>query len=308
MMWPLVAYFAFVVFLVAAVLIVSYLLGQRHSEPATGEPFEGGIVSEGSARVRLSVRYYLVAMFFVVFDLEAVFLFAWAGAVRELFYLFGRGGLEMLEPDHHVRHLDAGVVDVILHLDLAPERAQHANEGVAQDCVAQVTDVSGLVRIDVGVLDDGLAGGGGARLGGVVEDGVGISGAIEPDVDVSVARHFERSHAVNFADAFDQLIRDGLRGLLQLASQLEGHGDGEFSESGLLWLFEGDGGVDSKARADIRGDLVGDLFFYDMKHKNQYALSACRDVWTGKQVQGGVHSSMLLIQNGLSMPKGPPRR
>ena len=84
MLWPLVAYFAFVVVLVAAVLIVSYLLGQRHSEPATGEPYEGGIVSEGSARVRFSVRYYLVAMFFVVFDLEAVFLFAWAGAAREL--------------------------------------------------------------------------------------------------------------------------------------------------------------------------------------------------------------------------------
>ena len=84
MIWPLVAYFAFVVFLVTAVLIVSYLLGQRHSEPATGEPFEGGIVSEGSARVRLSVRYYVVAMFFVVFDLEAVFLFAWCIAAREL--------------------------------------------------------------------------------------------------------------------------------------------------------------------------------------------------------------------------------
>ena len=84
MTWPLVAYFAFVVFLVVAVLFVSYLLGQRHSEPATGEPYEGGIVSEGSARVRVSVRYYLVAMFFVVFDLEAVFLFAWAGAAREL--------------------------------------------------------------------------------------------------------------------------------------------------------------------------------------------------------------------------------
>ena len=84
MIWPLVAYFAFVVVLVAAVLLVSYLLGQRHSEPATGEPYEGGIVSEGSARVRLSVRYYMVAMFFVVFDLEAVFLFAWAGAAREL--------------------------------------------------------------------------------------------------------------------------------------------------------------------------------------------------------------------------------
>jgi NADH-quinone oxidoreductase subunit A len=84
MIWPLVAYFAFVVVLVSVILLVSYLLGQRHFEPATGEPYEGGIVSEGSARVRFSVRYYLVAMFFVVFDLEAVFLFAWAGAAREL--------------------------------------------------------------------------------------------------------------------------------------------------------------------------------------------------------------------------------
>ena len=83
-MWPLVAYFAFVLVLVTATLVVSYLLGPRHSEPATKEPYEGGIVSEGSARVRFSVRYYMVAMFFVVFDLEAVFLFAWAGAAREL--------------------------------------------------------------------------------------------------------------------------------------------------------------------------------------------------------------------------------
>ena len=84
MMWPLAVYFVFVVILVATVIAVSYLLGQRHSEPATGEPYEGGIVSEGSARVRFSLRYSLVAMFFVVFDLEAVFLFAWAGAAREL--------------------------------------------------------------------------------------------------------------------------------------------------------------------------------------------------------------------------------
>ena len=84
MMWPLVVYFAFVIFLVSAVLLVSYLLGQRHSEPATGEPYEGGIVSEGSARVRVSAGYYLTAMFFVVFDLEAVFLFAWAVTAREL--------------------------------------------------------------------------------------------------------------------------------------------------------------------------------------------------------------------------------
>jgi NADH-quinone oxidoreductase subunit A len=82
-MWPLFAYFVFVIFLVTATLVVSYLLGPKHSEPATGEPYEGGIVSEGSARVRFSARYYLIAAFFVVFDLEAVFLFAWAVAARE---------------------------------------------------------------------------------------------------------------------------------------------------------------------------------------------------------------------------------
>ena len=49
-MWPLAAYFGLVVFLAVAVLGVSYLLGQRHHEPATGEPYEGGIVSEGTAR------------------------------------------------------------------------------------------------------------------------------------------------------------------------------------------------------------------------------------------------------------------
>jgi NADH-quinone oxidoreductase subunit A len=83
-MWQLFAYFAFVLALVTATLVVSYLLGSRHSEPATGQPYEGGIVSEGSAHVRFSVRYYLIAAFFVVFDLEAVFLFAWAVAAREL--------------------------------------------------------------------------------------------------------------------------------------------------------------------------------------------------------------------------------
>lgn len=84
MMWPLVAYFGFVLIVVTGVLGVSYLLGPRHAEPATGQPYEGGIVEEGSARVRFSVRYALIAMFFVVFDLEAVFLFAWSVDAREL--------------------------------------------------------------------------------------------------------------------------------------------------------------------------------------------------------------------------------
>jgi NADH-quinone oxidoreductase subunit A len=83
-MWPLGVYFGLVVLLVAGILVVSYLLGQRHSDRATGSPYEGGILSEGSAHVRLSAKFYLVAMFFVIFDLEAVFLFAWAVAARSL--------------------------------------------------------------------------------------------------------------------------------------------------------------------------------------------------------------------------------
>jgi NADH-quinone oxidoreductase subunit A len=81
MLWPLLAYSALAV-LVTAIMLGSYVLGQRHRNGA-GTPYESGIVSTGSARVRFSAHFYLLAMFFVVFDLEAVFLFAWAVAARE---------------------------------------------------------------------------------------------------------------------------------------------------------------------------------------------------------------------------------
>jgi NADH-quinone oxidoreductase subunit A len=82
-LWPLAVYLTIVVVLVAAMLGLSFVLGQRHQDRATGSPYESGILSEGSARVRLSVKFYQTAIFFVIFDLEAVFLFAWAIAVRE---------------------------------------------------------------------------------------------------------------------------------------------------------------------------------------------------------------------------------
>ncbi|MGE0130571.1 MAG: NADH-quinone oxidoreductase subunit A [Blastocatellales bacterium] len=65
-------------------LAVSYLLGQQHRDRAMNEPYESGIVSTGSARLRFSAQFYLMAMLFVIFDLEAVFIFAWAVAFREL--------------------------------------------------------------------------------------------------------------------------------------------------------------------------------------------------------------------------------
>ena len=83
-LWPLGVYFVAVVVLVSGMIGLSYILGEHHRDRATGEPYESGIVSTGSARQRFSAKFYLIAMFFVIFDLESVFIFAWAVAVREL--------------------------------------------------------------------------------------------------------------------------------------------------------------------------------------------------------------------------------
>jgi NADH-quinone oxidoreductase subunit A len=83
-LWPLAAYFGAIIVLVIGMLGLSYLLGEKHRQRATGEPYESGMPPTGSARLRFDVKFYLVATFFVVFDLEAVFLFAWAVAAREL--------------------------------------------------------------------------------------------------------------------------------------------------------------------------------------------------------------------------------
>ncbi len=83
-LWPLALYFFVVLVLVAGMLGLSYVLGDQHRDRSTGDPYESGIVSTGSARLRISVKFYLVAVFFVVFDLEAASIFAWAVALREV--------------------------------------------------------------------------------------------------------------------------------------------------------------------------------------------------------------------------------
>lgn len=84
-LWPLVVYFASIIVLVLAILGLSSLIGQRSKmERARGEPFESGVEHIGSAQIAISVEFYLIAMFFVIFDLETVFIFAWAIAFREL--------------------------------------------------------------------------------------------------------------------------------------------------------------------------------------------------------------------------------
>ena len=83
-LWPFVVYFAAVGALVLTMLGLSYLLGQQRTNDSTNDPFESGVVSVGGAQARISVDFYLIAIFFVIFDLETVFIFAWAIAFFEL--------------------------------------------------------------------------------------------------------------------------------------------------------------------------------------------------------------------------------
>jgi NADH-quinone oxidoreductase subunit A len=83
-LWPILVYGSIVIGLVIVMLGLSYVLGQRHKDPATDEPYEGGIVSTGSARLRFSSQFYLIAMLFVIFDVETIFIFSWAIAFKEL--------------------------------------------------------------------------------------------------------------------------------------------------------------------------------------------------------------------------------
>jgi NADH-quinone oxidoreductase subunit A len=83
-LWPLFCYAGLVVMVVAGILVLSWLLGQRHRGPGRNVPYESGIVPTGSARLRYGVHFYAVAIFFILFDVEAVFLYAWAVAAREL--------------------------------------------------------------------------------------------------------------------------------------------------------------------------------------------------------------------------------
>ncbi|MCZ6828257.1 MAG: NADH-quinone oxidoreductase subunit A [Gammaproteobacteria bacterium] len=63
---------------------LSFVLGQRRTNKATNTPYESGVVAVGTSQIRLSVEFYLIAIIFVIFDLETVFIFAWAIAFFEL--------------------------------------------------------------------------------------------------------------------------------------------------------------------------------------------------------------------------------
>ena len=80
---PFLFFTAAVLGVVVTMLGLSYFLGQRINRKYKETPFESGIISVGSAQFRISVHFYLTAILFIIFDLEVVFLFAWAVAVEQ---------------------------------------------------------------------------------------------------------------------------------------------------------------------------------------------------------------------------------
>ena len=81
---PFIVYFGGVILLALTMLGLSHVLGQRRTNKSTDIPYESGVVAVGTSQVQLSVEFYLVAIMFVIFDLETVFIFAWAIAFFEL--------------------------------------------------------------------------------------------------------------------------------------------------------------------------------------------------------------------------------
>jgi NADH-quinone oxidoreductase subunit A len=70
--------------LAAGLLSVSFLLGKKVRNRVKDMPYESGIVPTGDARQRFSVKFYLVGMLFILFDIEAIFLYPWVVVYRDL--------------------------------------------------------------------------------------------------------------------------------------------------------------------------------------------------------------------------------
>ena len=110
--------------LAAGLLGASFVLGKRVRNRVKDIPYESGIMPTGDARQRFSVKFYLVGMLFILFDIEAIFLYPWVVVYRELrmfafvemlvfvimtlsgfFYIWKKGALDWAEPDRSQRKL-----------------------------------------------------------------------------------------------------------------------------------------------------------------------------------------------------------
>jgi NADH-quinone oxidoreductase subunit A len=82
--FPVLIQFVIAIGVAGAMIGLSAVLGRRVKDPVKFSPYESGMKPVGNARERFSVKYYLVAMVFILFDIEAIFLYPWAVIYRQL--------------------------------------------------------------------------------------------------------------------------------------------------------------------------------------------------------------------------------
>jgi len=82
--FPVLLQVAIAMAVATLMLGLSYLLGKKVRNRVKDMPYESGIVPIGDARQRFSVKFYLVGMLFILFDIEAIFLYPWAVVYRQL--------------------------------------------------------------------------------------------------------------------------------------------------------------------------------------------------------------------------------
>lgn len=104
---PLLVLIAFVVANAIMILGISHLLSSYRRTAVKAAPYESGMPVLGDARERFSLKFYLVAMLFIVFDIEVVFMIPWAVAFRQLTEM---GGLLILEMFVFIAILGVGYV------------------------------------------------------------------------------------------------------------------------------------------------------------------------------------------------------
>jgi len=90
---PLLIFVLIVLGLVGALVTLSFVLGPTRPSKRKLAPYESGIIPDTPAQRRISVRFYLTAMLFIIFDVEAIFFYPWAVLLRQLKWF---GLIEML--------------------------------------------------------------------------------------------------------------------------------------------------------------------------------------------------------------------
>jgi NADH-quinone oxidoreductase subunit A len=150
-LWPLLFYSVVVVVLIVFLLVASALLGQKRKDHATHDVYESGVLPTGSPQIKLAVPFYLTAILFIIFDLEAAFLFTWAISIREsgwlgyievcififillagLLYLWRSGALEWRTKrqihDKAILVGEGGVVNTGPFVKKVKEKAAHGHD------------------------------------------------------------------------------------------------------------------------------------------------------------------------------------